>query len=85
MIAIDEADEYKNNPQMVKDFIDNRFAGYEILFGYDDPLSNYYSILGGNKYWPMTVIVDQQGFISFVDEGGLTYAELEAEIVKLLG
>ena len=46
VIAIDEADEYKNNPQMVKDFIDNRFAGYEILFGYDDPLSNYYSILG---------------------------------------
>lgn len=84
VIAIHEASIYNSNPQAVKDFISSQFEGFSILFGYDDLNSQYYSILGGKQAWPMTIIVDQEGVVSFVRQGSLTHDALEAEIVKLL-
>ena len=84
VIAIHEASIYNSNPQAVKDFINSQFEGFSILFGYDDLNSQYYSILGGKQAWPMTIIVDQEGVVSFVRQGSLTHDALEAEIVKLL-
>ena len=46
--------------------------------------SQYYSMLGGKQAWPMTIIVDQEGVVSFVKQGSLTSSALEAEIAKLL-
>ena len=84
VIAIHEASIYNSNPQAVKDFISSQFEGFSILFGYDDLNSQYYSILGGKQAWAMTIIVDQEGVVSFVRQGSLTHDALEAEIVKLL-
>ena len=85
VIAIHEATIYNSNPDAVKEFIESQFDGFEILFGYDDLESQYYSMLGGKQAWPMTIIVDQEGVVSFVKQGSLTSSALEEEIVKLLG
>ena len=85
VIAIHEATIYNSNPDDVKKFIDSQFKDFTILFGYDDVESQYYSILGGKQAWPMTIIVDQEGVVSFVKQGSLTSSALEEEIVKLLG
>ena len=84
VIAIHEASIYNSNPEAVKEFIDSQFEGFSILFGYDDMASQYYSMLGGKQAWPMTIIVDQEGVVSFVKQGSLTSSALEAEITKLL-
>ena len=84
VIAIHEASIYNTNPQAVKDFIDSQFEGFTIKFGYDDLESQYYAMLGGKQAWPRTIIVDQDGFVSFVRQGSLTSEALEAEITKLL-
>ena len=84
VIAIHEASIYNSNPDNVKKFIDEQFAGYNILFGYDDINSQYYTMLGGKQAWPMTIIVDQEGVVSFVKQGSLTSSALESEITKLL-
>ena len=85
VIAIHEASIYNSDPSAVESFIETQFEGFEILFGYDDLESQYYSMLGGKQAWPMTVIVDQDGVVSFVKQGSLTSNALEEEIVKLLG
>jgi predicted transcriptional regulator len=41
-------------------------------------------MLGGKKAWPTTIIVDQDGIVSFTQPGSLTEEELRAEIEKLI-
>ena len=84
MIAIHNGSMYENDKNGVKDYIDSQFSDFTILFGYDDASSPYYTMLGGKEAWPMTVIVDQYGFITFISQGSLTEEELKAEIEKLL-
>ena len=84
VIAIHNGAMYEADPNNVKNYIDSQFSDYTILFGYDDVSSPYYTMLGGKDAWPMTVIVDQYGFITFVSQGSLTEVELRAEIEKLL-
>lgn len=84
VIAIHEATGYQNNPNGVKAFIESQFEGFSIMFGYDDPNNSYYTLLGGLKAWPVTVIVDQDGVISKVTHGNMSEEELRFEIEKLL-
>lgn len=84
VIAIDEASEYARNPQKVEDFVAEKFASYSIMFGHDNVNSNYFNALGGKDTFPMTVIVDQDGVITYNSTAALTEAALRAEIVKLL-
>ena len=57
---------YQDDPEGVLEFVNSQFKDYEILFAYDDVASPYYTILGGKKAWPPTVIVDQEGVITLV-------------------
>ncbi len=84
VIAIHEGDIYKNNPEAVKNFINDQFNDFTILFGYDDVDSPYYNMLGGNGAYPMTLIIDQDGIVSCNNPGSMTENELEKEIIKLL-
>ncbi len=84
VIAIHNAEIYEQNPSAVKAFVDNQFKDYTILFGYDDINGDYYTMLGGKRAWPTTIIVDQEGIVTFVKHGSLTEAELRSEIEKLL-
>lgn len=84
IIAIHEASGYKNNPSNVEKFVKTQFAGYSILFGYDDYNDPYYSKLVDVQTYPVTIIVDQEGIISNVYLRSVTEAELRAEIEKLV-
>ncbi len=85
VIAIHEAQIYNSNPQDVSDFINNNFKGYSILFGYDDLNSPYYKELGGKAAFPVTVIVDEEGVISFIRHGSLDEQTLREQIELILG
>ena len=84
VIAIHEASLYLDDVDGVKSFVSKKFAGYSIMFGYDDINSNYYEALGGNGAFPMTVIVDQYGVITFTTPKSITEDMLISEIEKLL-
>ena len=84
VIAIHEANGYQNNPDNVRNFVETQFEGFSIMFGYDDPNNPYYTLLGGLKAWPVTVIVDSDGIISKVNHGDMTEEQLRFEIEKLI-
>ncbi|MBQ4570075.1 MAG: 4Fe-4S binding protein [Bacilli bacterium] len=84
IIAVHEATGYQNDPEDVENFIKTQFEGFSIMFGYDNPQSSYYTLLGGKKAWPVTVIVDQDGVISNVTHGSMTEDDLRIEIEKLI-
>lgn len=84
VIAIHEAEIYDTSPESVQNYIASQFTNFSILFGYDDCDSPYYYILGGKSAWPVTLIINQEGIISFVRQGSLSENELEIEIQKLL-
>ena len=84
IIAVHEATGYQNDPEDVENFIKTQFEGFSIMFGYDSPQSSYYTLLGGKKAWPVTVIVDQDGVISNVTHGSMTEDDLRIEIEKLI-
>ena len=84
IIAVHNAEMYQDDPEGVLEFVNSQFKDYEILFAYDDVASPYYTILGGKKAWPTTVIVDQEGVITLVKHGSLTEEELVSYIEDLL-
>lgn len=84
IIAIHEAKMYDNNPNDVISFINNQFANFSILFGYDDVDNPYYEMLGGKGAWPLSIIVNKEGIVSFVNHGSLTETELESKIIELI-
>ena len=55
-----------------------------IKYGYDDENSSYYQALGGNGSYPMTVIIDANGVITYKSLRSVTIELLEAEIEKAL-
>ena len=62
----------------------NDFSKFDIKFGYDDENSSYYKSLGGNGSYPMTVIVDANGVITYNSLRSVTIELLENEIEKAL-
>lgn len=44
----------------------------------------FFHHLGGDQAWPLTVILDEEGFIHYRDIGGTTFAEMSEVIDKLL-
>lgn len=84
VIAIHSGGLYESDPDGVKEFINTQFKDFTIIFGYDDVLAPYYEILGGTGAYPMTLIIDQDGMVSYNNPGSITESELENEINKLL-
>lgn len=72
--------------EFVSDFITSKGWG-AISFAQDVIESRKcitYELLGGKSAWPMTLIVDAYGRISFIRQGSLKEEELEREILALL-
>ncbi|MCH5165296.1 MAG: redoxin domain-containing protein [Clostridiales bacterium] len=60
---------------------------YNITFLQDEiegSVCKTFKALGGNSAWPMTLIVDKEGKITFVRQGSLSYAKLKEEVQKAL-
>ena len=73
----------------VQAFIDLKWSGYTMTFAQDiissDGItSEFYAALGGKGTWPMTVILDAEGIITFSAQGKITYELLQQQIEKLL-
>lgn len=71
----------------VAPFIENKWSGYNMLFAQDtieNDVPHTFKQLGGRDTWPITLIVDEEGVISFTRQGSVTYDVLESEILKLL-
>jgi len=71
----------------VAPFIENKWSGYNMLFAQDtieNDVPHTFKQLGGRDTWPITLIVDEEGVISFTRQGSVTYDVLESEVLKLL-
>lgn len=70
------------------DYIRENFAGSKMLFAYDIPLDDYsdeyYTALGGLGGYPMTLVLDDRGVISFVKQNSMHYEELKNAVEDAL-
>ena len=60
---------------------------YKVIFLQDElegTLCKTFQALGGNSSWPMTLIVDVNGNVTYFKQGSITYNKLEYEVNKAL-
>lgn len=84
VLAIHSVNGKNNAPK----YISSNFPDSEIIFAYDVPLSSstdmYYNLLGGGGAYPKTIILDENGIITFSHEATMSYEQLKAQIDALL-
>ena len=76
---------YGNDPVV---YVEENFPDSKIVWAYDVALDDfsdeYYTALSGKGSYPMTIILDEDGVITFVREGSLTHEELVDEVESAL-
>lgn len=79
-------------PRGVQDFLDNNvdkngraWNTYKLTFAQDTKELNTYEMLGGKTAYPMTVIVNASGKITFVRQGSCSEEMLRTEIERAMG
>ena len=63
------------------------WQNYNVLFLQDIVVGTTcqtFLALGGNASWPMTLVVDKNGNVNFIQQGSITYNQLVSEIEKAL-
>lgn len=65
-------------------FLDNTFPDYALTFAQDTEEFKVYNKLGGKNAYPMTVVLDQDGVIRYVRQGGMSKDALVEYIESLL-
>ncbi len=66
-------------------YVDENFPDTKIIFTNDPSNTDtYYWQLGGEGYYPMTVILDEDGVIAYTHVGAMSYAALTAKINEIL-
>ena len=80
VIAIHSVSGKENAPE----YIANNFSDSNIIFTCDLPLSStgdvYFTMLGGSGLYPRTIILDENGVITFIQDGMLNYEQIVNEI-----
>lgn len=66
------------------DWIAENYPDTHILFAQDNEAGDYYTGLGGEGDYPMTVIVDKDGIITFTCRGSITHEELVSAVEEAL-
>ena len=65
-------------------YIEQNFSNSKMIFAYDVPMSKYvdmyFQLLGGKSSYPRTLVLDEDGVITFTRDGKLEYEELVREI-----
>ena len=83
VLAIHSVNGKSNAPE----YINGNFQNSEIIFAYDVPLSGgvdmYFNLLGGKSSYPRTMILDENGIITFTHDGMMSYDQLKAQIDAL--
>ena len=57
-------------------YVNQNFPSSEIIFAYDTANDDYWSAIGGELYYPRTVVLDKDGVITYGGDGALSYASL---------
>ncbi len=69
-------------------YIEENFPQSKILFAYDVPLTAtvdmYIDLLGGGGVYPRTLILDENGVITFIHEGLISYENLKEKVDDLI-
>ncbi len=83
VIAIHDGGTYDKDSTL--EFINEELRkNYGITWAYDDEDGSYFKSLGGGDTLPMTVIVDENGIITYNSPKSVTYESLKMEIDKIL-
>ncbi|MBQ7387349.1 MAG: TlpA family protein disulfide reductase [Clostridia bacterium] len=77
VIAVHSTNEGFNEPMA---YVTDNFADSKIIFARDvkagSSLDKYYGLLGGDGYYPYTLVIDTEGVITYSSSGGLNYDDL---------
>ena len=60
------------------------WANFDLTFGFYNTSQDLYTYLGGTGFWPMTIIVDEDGIIRYSAEVEMDFEKLEAAVLPLL-
>ena len=70
------------------EYVQENYADSSIVWVYDTALNDYadayYTTLGGKASYPMTVILDEDGIITFTKEGSMSHDELVGAVEAAL-
>lgn len=80
--GVNIVENWMNDPK--EDAQAKSWADYQLTFGFYGPEQKVYEDLGGTGFWPMTVIVDEEGIIRFTGEVEMDFDKLMAEVEPLL-
>ncbi len=75
--------------ESAKDYINDNFPSSNMNWVFDIPLTEgmdmYFALLGGSSYYPRTVVIDENGVITFAADSKVHYDELKREIEHAMG
>ena len=58
-------------------YVNTNFPDSKIVFAYDTANDDYWSAIGGVRYYPRTVVLDKNGVITYGVDGALSYESLK--------
>ena len=61
-------------------FIAEHYSGSSMLFGQDTPTDDFYTLLGGKDLYPITVVLDEGGYVIARYDGDIDYTTLSSLI-----
>ena len=65
-------------------YVEEHFTNSKIYFAYDKAIDTYddeyYTILNGNGSYPMTLVIDERGVITYVKTGAMSYEALKTVV-----
>ncbi len=86
IVAIHSVQNFKTN---AISHIQNNFSDSDIIFARDESGTSYfdecYETFGGNGYYPYTIILDENGVITYAKEGALSEFQLKTQLEIALG
>ncbi len=86
IVAIHSVDYFTSN---AVSHIKNNFSDSDIIFARDiktgEGYDECYEALGGNGYYPYTIILNEKGVITYAKEGALSEFQLKAQLEIALG
>ena len=61
------------------------WSNWKTIFGQDIDVDKYFNMYGGDAAYPITVVVNAEGYITFSRQGKISYEELDGAIKNALG
>ncbi len=73
-----------NSNEEPVEYVNSNFPSSKMIFARDEQTGGsrdkYYGMLGGDGYYPFTLVIDAEGVITYAESGGLNYESLSSLI-----